>query len=94
MAERIGRNLRVARSIKDISRKQLERLSGVSSGTIKNIERVRQKPNGDAALPELETLVKLAVSLNVDVSDFLNPSGVAQLAARLTVNQKLSKVAA
>lgn len=61
------RRLRSIREQKALSLRQLERLSGVDYSTISKIE------TGESRSPKLETIVRLAQALGVDLSELIDP---------------------
>lgn len=62
--EVLARNLRAERARSKMSRVKLSMLSGISVETIGSIER-------ETANPTIDTLVSLAVTLNVDLNTLL-----------------------
>lgn len=61
------RRLRRIREQKALSLRQLEQLSGVDYSTISKIE------TGESRSPKLETIVRLAQALGVDLSELIDP---------------------
>lgn len=61
------RRLRRIREQKALSLRQLEQLSGVDYSTISKIE------TGESRSPKLETIVRLAQALGVDLSELVDP---------------------
>ena len=62
--EKLADNIRIERARKKISQQRLAILSNVASDTISKIER-------QVANPTLETLVSIALALNVDLNTLL-----------------------
>lgn len=61
------RRLRRIREQKALSLRQLEQLSGVDYSTISKLE------TGESRSPRLETIVRLAQALGVDLSELIDP---------------------
>nr|BAL52703.1 XRE family transcriptional regulator [uncultured prokaryote] len=61
------RRLRRIREQKALSLRQLEQLSGVDYSTISKLE------TGESRNPRLETIVRLAQALGVDLSELIDP---------------------
>jgi XRE family transcriptional regulator, regulator of sulfur utilization len=61
------RKLRLIRQQKALSLRALERLSGVDYSSISKIE------TGES-IPRLETIIKLARALQVDLNDLIDPA--------------------
>lgn len=61
------RRLRRIREQKALSLRQLEQLSGVDYSTISKIE------TGESRSPKLETIVRLAQALGVNLSELIDP---------------------
>ena len=62
--EKLADNIRIERARKKISQQRLAILSNVASDTISKIER-------QVANPTLETLISIALALNVDLNTLL-----------------------
>lgn len=70
-----GENLRVLRSLRNLTRTDLENKSGISRQSIRAIETGKQSPT-------LKTLKRLSDGLDIDVEDLLNPSRVFERMSR------------
>jgi transcriptional regulator with XRE-family HTH domain len=81
VAQRIGQRIRELRRKKGITQRELAEKAGVFD--VGELERGR-KVKGGPANPQIETLHKIAVALDVDIAELLGQSVLDETAVRIS----------